>query len=202
MIKKETKIHKTASPPTKPKNDKPKLSVVPRVENNGLCLSFYFKTILSISNPPPFCHIKPFLHQLPLHTLLFPPYCWSLSHLSSAVPGPGQKSLHMWPGSKAAAERKFPVMPERCDSQSGCQRCSSRPWPRRQCLQRQKKERSLTNKNWCAIGSKNTDKIPVYTKSLYIQIPAKKYKILKSFFSWIGESRPKWFTKMSGVLIC
>ena len=169
MIKKETKIHRTAPPcPTKPKNDKPKLSVVPKVENNGLCLSFCLKTLLSISNPPLFCYVKPFLHQLPLRTPLFPSYHWVLSHLSSAVPGPGQKSLHMWPGSKAAAERNFPVMPERCDSQSGCQRCNSRPWPSWQCLQRQKKERSLTNKNRCAIVSKNTDKIPVYTKSLNI----------------------------------
>ena len=120
MIKKRNENSQDS--PFTPKNDKPKLSIVPRVENNGLCLSFCLKTLLSIFNPWPFCHIKTFLHQLPHHTPLFPSCCWALCHLSSAVPGPGQKNLDTWPRSRAFAERKFPVTFERCGSQLGCQR--------------------------------------------------------------------------------
>lgn len=69
------------------------------------------------------------------------------SHLWAATPGPGRQSLHRWAGSKAHAEREFPVTPERCGSQSGCPRRSSSPGLYRRCLQWQKKEHSLTNIN-------------------------------------------------------
>ena len=88
----------------------PKLSVLPRVGNSSLrlaFLSFIPQTLLSSPNPPPFCHPSNFPLQLPLHTPIHPSYHWPQSHLWAAAPGPGQKSLHMWSGSRVFAD--FPV---------------------------------------------------------------------------------------------
>ena len=157
----------------------PRPSIMPMVGNNGLCpafSSFVSHILLSSPNPLSSFNPKPFPPHLPL---LHPTPCFlSLTPLSPVTSStrPRAKNLDTWPGGKAYSERKILVTPERCGSQSGCQRCSSMPWPH---LQQQMKEYSLTNINhfliyFLGVGGAQT-----------------KYLISKNFFSWAGEGRPR-----------
>lgn len=160
----------------------PRFSIVPVVGNNGLCLTFladpsFQSKYPAILPPQAFPTPAPSTPHLP-HPI------WLLSHQASAAPEPGWQSLGTWPGS-GASERKFPRMPERCSSQSGCQRHCSKPWPHRQRLQ-QKRKYSLRNINWSPavflgymLGKRKTDKIPT----------------LKEFLIMGAEGIPRWFTK-------
>ena len=123
--------------------------------------------------------LQAFFTPTPPHTPLFPFYLWALSHLWAAAPGPGQKSLDAWPGSRAYMEREFPGTPERCGSQWDCQRRCSRPWPHWRCLQQQenthwqREVKSPSCTTGCSEGKKQT-----------------KYLVLQSSLLWSGEGTP------------
>ena len=84
-------------------------------------------------------------------------------------------------------ERKFPVTLERCGSQWGCQRCSSRPGLHWWCLQWQK-EYSLTNISRFLIRP--------WAIFFFGKGTQTKYLIAKRFFSRVGMGKPRWFTKL------
>ena len=118
------------------------MSVLPRVGNISQCLGFLsliYQMLLFSSNPLPFFSPAPWPFP-PLHPVIFPSDHWAWSYPWIAAPGPKPESLGTWPGRGARTERKFLVTPERCGSQWGCRRCSSRPWPKWQCLQWQKEQ--------------------------------------------------------------
>ena len=146
----------------------------------------YSKSFFLSPNSPLFCHSKPSPCQLPLHTPLFPFCLWSLLTCEQQHQAQGKK---VWKWGQEVGHLQRESSPE-ClrdvgpnqaarDGAPGLGYTGSGCSNRRMNVYKQTETEPLLCAMWDIWGRRW----------------AKKHLTSKSFFSWCGQGRPRWFTK-------